>query len=286
MTITRCLVLGHDGFIGSHLCRRLAERWPQVAVEGLSQKQTDLADDAAADLIAPRLGPGSAVVVLAAIKRQVGDNAQAYLRNMALCANVARAFSANPAERLLFVSSAAVYGEDIAGAAITEESPVVPRSYYGLAKASSEMMLRLVCRDDLAERLLILRPATIFGAGESPEAYGPAGFLAKAVAGRAITLWGDGSELREFVDVADACEIMARLLLGTAHGTFNLVTGKSTSFAAILEEIAGLLGRPLDVQQKPRSKAKADQGFRNERLMQAIGGFAFRPMRASLEALL
>src|SRR4051794_32430298 len=86
MTITRCLILGHDGFIGSHLCRRLAERWPQVAVEGLSQKQTDLADDAAADVIAPRLGPGSAVVVLAAIKRQVGDNAQAYLRNMALCA--------------------------------------------------------------------------------------------------------------------------------------------------------------------------------------------------------
>ncbi len=286
MAIDRCLVLGHDGFIGAHLCRHLAERHPRIAVEGLSLRQTDLADESAVDLLAPKLGPSAAVVMLAAIKRQVGDNVQAYLRNMALCGTVARAFAANPADRLLFVSSAAVYGEDIAGDAITEDSPVTPRSYYGLAKASAEMMFRLVCRDDLASRLVNLRPATIFGPGESTEAYGPAGFMAKARSGREITLWGDGSELREFVDVADACEIMARLLLGSAHGTFNLVTGTSISFQAILKEIEALLGRPLQIQQKPRSKAKVDQRFDNRRLLDAIGGFTFRPMRDSLQALL
>jgi UDP-glucose 4-epimerase len=224
--------------------------------------------------------------MLAAIKRQVGDNPQAYLKNMALCATLARAFTANPADRLLYVSSAAVYGEDIAGAGITEDTPVVPRSYYGLSKASSEMMLRLVCRDALAERLLVVRPATIFGPGESGSAYGPAGFLVKAGAGEEITLWGDGSELREFVDVADAVAIMTRLLFGTAHGTFNLVTGSSMSFQAILSEIGDLLGRPLEIRQKPRSKDKVDQTFDNRRLLQAIGSFDFRPMRKSLEALL
>lgn len=285
MTIERCLVLGHDGFVGTHLCRHLAEQHPQIRVDGLSLRQTDLADESAVDLIAPRLGPGSAVVMLAAIKRQVGDNVQAYLRNMVLCGTVARAFAANPADRLMFVSSAAVYGEDVAGDAITEQSPIVPRSHYGLAKASAEMMFRLVCRDDLAPRLLIVRPATIFGPGESTEAYGPAGFMAKALDGREITLWGDGSELREFVDVADACAIMTRLLLGPAHGTFNLVTGTSVSFQAILREIETLIGRPLDITQKPRSKAKVDQRFDNRHLLQAIGGFDFRPMRASLEAL-
>jgi nucleoside-diphosphate-sugar epimerase len=148
------------------------------------------------------------------------------------------------------------------------------------------MLFRLTCRDDLASRLVILRPATIFGLGESTEAYGPAGFAAKAVGGREITLWGDGSELREFVDVADGCAVMTRLLLGSAHGTFNLVTGTSISFRAILNEIEGLLGRPLDIQQNARSKAKVDQRFDNRRLLQAIGGFRFRPMRDSLRALL
>jgi UDP-glucose 4-epimerase len=286
MAINRCLILGHDGFIGAHLCRHLAAQHPALAIEGLSLRQTDLADESAVELLTPKLGTGSAVVMLAAIKRQVGDNVQAYLRNMALCGTVARAFAANPADRLMFVSSAAVYGEDIAGDAITEDSPVTPRSFYGLAKASAEMLFRLVCRDDLASRLVLLRPATIFGPGEGTEAYGPAGFMAKAASGREITLWGDGSELREFVDVADACAIMSRLLLGPAHGTFNLVTGRSISFQAILHEIGALVGRPLDIKQKPRSKAKVDQQFDNRRLLDAIGGFAFRPMRASLETLL
>ena len=285
MTIQRCLVLGHDGFIGPHLCRQLAEGRPDLAVEGFSVAQADLTQESAVESIAPKMGPGTAVVMLAAVKRQMGDDVQAYLRNMALCATVVRAFAANPADRLMFVSSAAVYGEDIAGTAITEQSPVVPRSYYGLAKASGEMMFRLACRDDMAQRLVILRPATIFGTGEGTEAYGPAGFLAKALSGREITLWGDGSELREFVDVSDACAIMTRLLLGPAHGTFNLVTGTSISFQAILEEIREMLGRPFALAQKPRSKAKVDQTFDNRNLLATIGGFDFRPMRRSLETL-
>jgi UDP-glucose 4-epimerase len=283
--ITRCLVLGHDGFIGSHFCRMLAGRHPEIAVAGISRDQLDLSEPDAADRIAEHLGPGSALMMLAAVKRQVGDNPDAYLRNTALCTTVAKAFAANPGERLLFVSSAAVYGEDIEGAGITEESPVHPRSYYGLAKISGEMLFRLACGDAHADRLLSVRPATIFGPGESAQAYGPSGFLAKALGGEEITLWGDGSELREFVDIADACEIFLRLLLGTQSGVLNLVSGRSISFRDILAEIAAVLGAPPKIREKPRNKAKVDHRFDNSRLLSAVGGFAFKPMRTSLEEI-
>ena len=105
--------------------------------------------------------------------------------------------------RFLFVSSAEVYGEDLNDLLITEETQIAPTSYYGMAKYASELIIKKSLIDYPNTSYMILRPALVYGPGEEGSFYGPSGFMKAAVKNEEILLWGNGSELREFVYIDD-----------------------------------------------------------------------------------
>jgi UDP-glucose 4-epimerase len=115
----------------------------------------------------------------------------------------------------------------------------------------------------------MLRPPVIYGPLDASNSYGPVAFCRRAKKGNAIELWGDGSELREFVYVDDCCRIVESLLGSKFSGVLNLACGKSHSFRSIIDLIAQLIGRNLDVIEKPRSKEKVDNRF-DPAMMNAI----------------
>src|SRR5256885_1807933 len=106
---------------------------------------------------------------------------------------------------------------------------------FGKAAPDIPVVGRSVTELDLtkpATSLLILRPALVYGPEEPGYYYGPSGFLQKARAGAPITLWGDGSELREFLFIDDVVDVTTRLLCGGACGVLNVVSGASYTYAA------------------------------------------------------
>jgi UDP-glucose 4-epimerase len=284
--IRKCLVIGHSGFLGQRFIRHIQAAYPDMQVAGLSQLELDLTSGNAVQTLAPYLDPETCVVMMAAVKRQLGDDLSAFSVNLQMVENLARALQTRPVGRLVYLSSAAVYGEDIENLAISEATAPIPRSYYGIAKLTSEHLLAKIFGDSATDRLVLVRPTTIYGFDEPGTAYGPAGFLKKALAEEPITLWGDGSELRDFVYVDDAVQILAQLCLGQGSGCINIVSGESTTFRDMLATISTLLNRPLNITSRERSKNKVDQRYDNRRLRQWMPQLKFRSVADSLGLML
>lgn len=262
--------------------RRLAVQ-PALEVVGLSFPDLDLTKPLERRVL-DLLGPETAVILCSAIKRQSGDTLENYRQNMAMVENLCPALRERGAGRFVFFSSAAVYGEDVENASITERTPSEPTSYYGMAKHASERLLLKAFEGREPSPLVLLRPPTIYGPGEPGRPYGPTGFLRAALSGEAITLWGDGSELREFVFIEDAVAAVAALLNSPFSGILNLASGRSVSFREVLAAVGRLAGEPK-IESRPRTKRKADQGFDNALLRRALPELAFTSLEDGLAAV-
>jgi UDP-glucose 4-epimerase len=261
--INKIIILGHSGFIGSHLEKTLSNN-NSYEIIGKSLPDIDLTDRDSADQLNEFLSVDSALVLLAAVKRQFGDTLESFNKNMTIVENVCHLMDANPVNRIIFMSSAAVYGEETNNTNINESTPVNPTSFYGIAKYSAERILKKSCISKKIS-LVCLRPPLIYGPGDSGKTYGPSGFVSAALEGSSITLWGDGTELREFIYVDDLCFLIQVLIDNDINGELNVVSGKSYSFA---DAISALMDRfpELEVRSKPRSKQKADNAFDAEKI--------------------
>jgi UDP-glucose 4-epimerase len=279
MKPTKIIVLGHSGFIGSRLITRLAALHPSTPVIGASLTELNLEDAESAERTGQLFDPGATVVMCAAIKRQLGDTADIFLKNMAIVVNFANIVARHPVRRVVYLSSCAVYGEDIENLAITERSSLVARTYYGQSKIAAEWILERTISALPATELGILRPATIYGPGDLPTAYGPSGFLDAAVHGRPITLWGDGSELRELLFIDDVVEVAAAYVTSRHTGPLNLVAGQSYTFRDALNAVEAAVGSLPPVTERPRSKPKVDNVYDNASLRMLLPDTAFTSLR-------
>jgi len=263
--IRRVVVLGSGGFIGSHLCAELQRMAPEVELVGRSLPALDLTVEEQAERLAELFTPDTAVVSLAAIKRQLGDNLDSFTANLKITTNLARVLAQRPVARFLFLSSAAVYGEEITNTAITEDTAPRATSYYGMAKLASELLLRKAAEVNGRTALLCVRPPLIYGPGDQG-GYGPTGFIKSALYGEPIVLWGDGTELREFVYVGDAARALTRLVFQDCVGVVNLAAGQSHNYLEALAAVQACVPLTKPATSRARSKGKADHGFDNARL--------------------
>jgi UDP-glucose 4-epimerase len=283
---SRVVLLGHSGYIGRRLAAAFAAAAPGLPVAGFSAPALDLTRPESARALEERLDPDCALVVCAAIKKQLGDTPEIFQQNLAMVLNVCRAAAVRPVRRLVFFSSAAVYGEDVQHGVIDESTAVQPTSFYGIGKFAAERLLLRMAGQHPQASLLILRPALVYGPREPAYYYGPSGFLAKTLAGTPITLWGDGEELREFLFVDDVAALTVPLTFSSVTGILNIVSGTSYTYTQALGSIARLTGRQPAVTSRPRTKDKVDHRYDPSRLMRACPGFAFTTMEEGVRRIL
>jgi UDP-glucose 4-epimerase len=283
--ISRVLILGNKGFIGQHLEKRFCNGSPEVEVVGKDLPGIDLTSENDVKKMANLFTLDTAVIMLSAIKRQFGDTLEVFNKNLRMTTNLCRLLQERPVARFVFFSSASVYGEDIHNISITEETPVHPTSYYGIMKFTSERLYWKALSSHKQNSLLILRPPTIYGPGDEGLTYGPVKFTNAAVKEEEITLWGDGTELREFIFIADVVNIVHQLTFSSVDGVINLASGISYSFREVLEVVETISRRKLCVNSRPRTKAKVDNAFSNDRLLKEIGDYPFTPLTEGIKVL-
>ncbi len=256
--IKRIILLGHSGFIGSHLEQNLTTHCSYEII-GKSLPDIDLSNLKCANQLLEFFDENTALVLMAAVKRQFGDTLEAFNKNMAIVENVCHLIEKSPVKHIIFMSSAAVYGEETHNTNISESTPVNPTSFYGIAKYTAERILKKTC---IARgiSLVCLRPPLIYGPGDSGKTYGPSGFSASAQEGSTITLWGDGTELREFIYIDDLCYLIRVLVDNDIDSELNVVSGNSYSFAEVINILRTNFPE-LEFDSKPRSKDKADNAF-------------------------
>ena len=172
--------------------------------------------------------------------------------NLILSQSIIDALCRRRAGRLLFASSGGtVYGPNPSGPT-TEATPLAPATPYAITKAMAESLM-LRHRDTID--CLIARISNPYGAGQDPARCQGAvtTFIDTSLAGRPITLWGDGAIVRDYIHVTDVARCLAALACAPVgeHAVFNIGTGIGTSLNQLVGLLERLLDRPIPVRRLP-----------------------------------
>ena len=254
----RVLVTGGAGFLGSHLVDRLvSEGWRVLVVDNLSSGKLSRLADArrrgaltihkvdvrSGDLAAAaaRFSP-DLVFHLAAqtsVAASMADPSRDADINITGGVNLLEAAVAVGAERLVFTSTGgALYGS---GAALptAEDTPLRPESPYGISKKVMEDYLHF-WKQAHGLDYAVVRPANIYGPRQDPG--GEAGVV--AVFARACldrtrpTIFGEGTDTRDYVYVDDVVDALMRAAEAGGGGVYNIGTGVEISTTEVFEAIA------------------------------------------------
>jgi UDP-glucose 4-epimerase len=133
---------------------------------------------------------------------------------------------------------------------VPEDHPIVPITAYGAGKASAEIYLSLY-RAMYGMDCRIARIANPYGAGQDL-ARGQGAvttFLHHALTNKPITIWGDGSVVRDYVHIADVAQALVTLATVARQDQFifNVGSGVGISLNEIITELEARLGRRLAV---------------------------------------
>jgi len=278
----KVLVIGNTGFVGKNIYQYL-ESTKKYDLKGISTNKIDLSKVNSNEALLKELSSESIVIMCAGVKKQLGDNLDTFKTNITILNNFCKAISGITVKKIIYFSSASVYGEDVAyDDKISEETPVQPRTYYGIAKYTAERLLEKISNDRQSS-VVILRPPLIYGKDDLSRGYGPAGFTYKALNNEEITLWGDGSELREFIFVDDVSRTISRLINNDYNGILNVVSGTSYTYKGVLDSLKEIIRSDLKVKSGERTKEKVDHHYSNELFYQVVGNFEFTSLKDGLK---
>ena len=266
----RVLITGLGGFVGPHLARELAARGDQelfgsVRATGLPAglqlpreqiASCDILDRGAVDDLIARIKPHC--IYHLAGKSDLGaswDEPEETMQTNVLGAlNLIRAvLKHSPDCRLLFVSTAGVYGPMAAGEdPFREHRPIAPPDPYSVSKASAE----LLCLQYFAShglQVVVARPFNHIGPGQSARFL--VGRMVKLIAEiesevrpPVLTL-GNLSARRDFTDVRDVVRAYRALMdTGTAGQIYNISSGRDVEIRRIVDIAVGLCKVPVRLE--------------------------------------
>ncbi len=298
--MTSLLVTGAAGFLGSHLVdAALAQGRDVIGLDNFdafydrAAKVRNLAgamphphfrmvegDILDTDLVADLIDPDTTVVHLAA-RPGVGPSLRdpvGYARtNVVGTLSVLEAMRRRGATRLVFASSSSVYGNGTPSPFREDASAVHPISPYAASKRSAELLLESLA-PHAGMRVAALRFFTVIGPRQRPDLALQV-FARRLVAGESVTLFGDGSQARDYTYVGDIVSgtLAAVEWTGTAAPGvryYNLGGSNPVPVLTLLTILARVLGvtpvvtwAPLpagDVERTAAdlSRAAAELGFR------------------------
>ncbi len=261
------LVTGGAGFIGSHIVPCLLQHgYTQVTVldnlsTGLRQHVPDGVELIQMDMRSPELFPFmeerhfTDVIHLAAqtmVPFSMVHPEQDCSQNVAGLVHVLEGCRLSGVSRILFSSSAAIYGDN-QNLPLKETEQPAPTSFYGLTKTIGEAYIHMYCQS-YGFSGVIFRFANVYGPrqGESGEGGVISIFAKKLAKGLPVTIFGDGSQTRDFVYVGDIAEAMCHGLEFTGIGTFNVSTNQEVSLNQLVRSLEKVSGTKMQVQYGPK----------------------------------
>lgn len=283
--IKQIIVLGHSGFVGRRVKELLEERYPGLKVTGITTRDIDLTVLGAGERLGELFDAETALIMCSGIKSNYGTNLENYVKNVAMAENVCRALAQRTVYRLLFLSSIAVYGVDRNDVNITERTEITPDTYYGLSKFVSESLLQLQCAPSGPSGLIVLRIPSVYGPHERIIAPTPSGFLTTCRSGGEVMLWGDGSELREFLFIDDLVGVIDLLLQTSFTGVLNVSSGIPVSYQQAMNVISGLLTTDVVIHRRERTKPKVDKVYDTSLLRSLIPQFRYTSLDEGLRLI-
>ena len=257
----RALVTGGAGFIGSHIAQHLVHAGHEVVVldnlftgsranlaaigKDVRFVEGDIRELATVESCAAGCDVIFHEAAIVSVPFSVERPQESHDVNIQGTLNVLQAARKAGTRRVVYASSAAIYGEEPT-LPKTEAMRPEPISPYGVEKITGEHYLATWSKLFGVETVA-LRYFNVFGPRQDPKS--PYSgvisiFVDRILAGRPITFFGDGSQVRDFVNVANVVDanILAATRAGVSGRAYNVACGKRTTLlelASLIEQAAG-----------------------------------------------
>lgn len=277
----KLVILGHRGFIGEYLFREFSKN-SNFETTGFSSQEINLLDKEQVEHLSAQWNEQTTLVFCSAIGRATQDDEESFLKNILMFQHVAMALKKNPLHHCFFLSSIDVYGKP-SSFPLDEETPPAPDSLYGWAKYTGEFLLKRALNEQKTI-LTILRLSGVYGPSE--KSLSPLNvWIRTAIKEGRITLFGDGSERRDYVWVEDIYPVLCRMIDKKIEGVFNIATGQSYSLLEIIDQFKKIVSNSIEVVYQERKRPWLDYQFNKNALEKAIGPFPWTPLSQGLKSL-
>lgn len=289
----RVLVTGGAGFIGSHLAQELSRRGETVRVldnlstgrrQNLAGATLEFIEGDVTDMDAVRTAMAGCQVVfhqaaLVSAPRSLAEPACNHQVNVTGFFNVLEAARQTGARRVVYASSAAVYG-NLPALPKTEEAPLQLLTPYAAAKRMNELYAATYAAAYGLETIG-LRYMNVFGPRQdstSPYSGVLSIFCRAALSGQPCHIYGDGQQTRDFVFIADVVEALLRAAavdaaVCAANPILNIGRGQQTSLNQIVAILSDLLGHPILTRYSPPRPGDIRHSLADIRRARAALGF-------------
>ena len=236
------LVTGGAGFIGTTLCQHLHDNGHDVTsldlVEPAGKPWTEIQEDIRNDFEIEGIGIIVHLAAQISVPKSIINPDETLSINVKGTKNLIEIAESSGVGKIIFASSAAVYG-DADQIPISEDCPLMPQSPYAVSKIIGEELVR---RSDLQS--CSMRFFNVYGPGQS----GDGGYAAvipafkKAIKNNdQITIFGDGTQIRDFIHVADLVKLIEFVILSEDPPLeVNIASGQATSLLDLVMELKSL----------------------------------------------
>ncbi len=263
----RCLVIGANGFLGSHLAKELLESG--CSVRAFDRDPTRLADHVQLEsMVGDFLNRGDLNTALKDIDyvfhmvsttTPIVSDDDPFIdidTNLRMSVELFELCSEAGIKKIIFPSTGgAIYGDN-PKQSLSENDVPHPLSPYGIAKLAIEQYLRYFERKN-GLKSIVYRISNPYGEGQNPAAKQgviPI-FMQHIKKGEPITVYGDGSMSRDYIYVKD----VARMIVGSyeqdnQHLVYNLGSGQGRSINEVIEAIESTTGKQFERNRMPVPK--------------------------------
>jgi UDP-glucose 4-epimerase len=284
------LVTGGLGYIGSYVVRDLCDRGWQVrvldnryrcdpktaselaALDGVEVVEGDIRY---AHMVESATQGVEAVVHLAAVcmNKSIADPTESLDVNLMGTQNVLDAASRASVRRIVYASSASVYGNPTQ-LPMREDDKLAPITPYCVAKLAGEQMLDFYARRAKLS-WLALRFFNVYGPGQPTDAYYTSvvvTFLNRLAAGEAPVIDGRGDQSMDFVHVTDVARSVGMAVDSQASGdVLNVGTGQQTTISDLADLLVRSLGSDVQPVFRPREVLVTRRQAAIDRIEEVLG---------------
>jgi UDP-glucose 4-epimerase len=301
----KVLVTGGAGFIGSHLAESLLAAGDRVRVlddlstgrlenlpghEALEFIEGDIRDAGLADRCAAGMDAIVHLAAVASVQASMEDPVRTHQVNFDGTLNLLEASRRQGVKRFVYACSAAVYG-DAARIPVPETATPRPLSPYAIDKLSGEHYLLHYHRSH-GLAATSFRFFNIYGPRQDPSS--PYSgvisiFVERLKRDQPVMVYGDGTQTRDFVYVADLAGLLARAVRGMEGngGVFNVGTGRQHSLLQLLAHLEKLSGKKIERRHEPARAGDILHSCADvARLKETFGNAPSTPFEQGLKKLL
>lgn len=267
----KILITGGAGFIGHHVAVHLKRLgYDVVCLDNLSRASEDalkvLRSESVELLIGDVVNRDWLREVFTSFRPEVVVHAAALIsveesfekpeeyfnNNVVGTLNIARSVADYGMPRLIYISSAAVYGDPIR-LPIREDHPTNPKSPYGLSKLFGEEVIKLYSRL-YGFNFIILRLFNVYGPRQQLNQYSGVvlKFTHNARRNLPLTVYGDGNQTRDFIHVVDVCRAVELSMLSKyANEVYNVGSGRPVSINELVKVVSAVKKSDVGVVYMP-----------------------------------